>query len=485
MQPCSHTELPTEQTALAGARRVLPGSIVEFGQDLPAAVRRWWSWEERIVPLAGIAVDEAGERLAELLRAAVREHLGDGPVAAHLSGGMDSSAIACLAAAEVGRRGAGPLHTLSLVYRGLGLAGERPYIDDVIGQAGHLMPHFIEADELLDFDWFDQDLPRHDEPFDALNTLAVERRLVLQADQVGARVTLSGLGSDEVLAAQPYFLADLLRGGRWLACWRAAKALAGVWNQGVWSVLSPFALQPVRAVWSQAAPLAWLGRRARWPRIGWFDVPGWIRPDFSRRHGLRQLGREHARAMFGSPVNRSLERQMLAASAGDWYRWFLAAPRGLQRSHPFLDPRLVCFGLGLPEAVRAGHGELKPVLQQATRGILPESVRTRRGKRGFDEANGRGLARSLPRLEEMVREAQAAELEFLDRGELLAVLRQAAAGLGDAVARQRLGRTLALVFWLEQQRRGSRIEDRESPSFARSSILDPQSSILDLPGVHP
>jgi asparagine synthase (glutamine-hydrolysing) len=452
MQPHSHAELPSEQTALAGARRVLPGSIVEFREDRPAAVKHYWRWEERIIPLDDIALDEAGQLFGELLRGAVRERLGDGPVAAHLSGGMDSSTVACLAAAELECRGARPLHTLSLVYRGLGLAGERRYIDDVVRQAGAVMPHFVEADELVDFDWFDQDLPCHDEPFDALNTLATERRMILDADRAGARVILSGLGSDEIVDCQPYFLADLLRRGRWLGCWRAARALATACNQGVWSVLSPFAVEPVLAAWWRSAPLAWLRPAPRWPHVGWFDVPPWIRPEFARRHHLRQLGQEHAQAMFRSPVNRSLERLMLAANAGDWFRWFLAAPRGLHLSHPFMDPRLVCFALGIPETVRGGP-DVKPVLQQATRGILPESVRTRKGKRGFDEASGLGLARHLPRLEQLVREAQAAEMECLDRGELLAVVRQAAAGLGDTVARLRLGRAFALVAWLEQQRR--------------------------------
>jgi asparagine synthase (glutamine-hydrolysing) len=456
MQPHSHAELPLEQTALTGARRVLPGSIVEFREGRPPIARRYWDWDERIVPLPGIALNEAGERFCELLRSAVRERLCDGPVAAHLSGGMDSSAVVCLAVAELGRQGAGPLHTLSLVYRGLGLAGERRYIDDVIRQTGALTPHLAEADDLVDYDWFDQDLPRHDEPFDGLSTLAAERRMMLEADRIGARVTLSGLGSDEIVDCQPYFLADLLRSGRWLRCWRAARACATAWNLGVWSVLSPFALQPVLAAWSRTAPLSWLRRRARWPHVGWFDVPPWVRPDFARRHRLRQLGHEHARSMYRSPVTRSQERLLLTANAGDWYRWFLAAPRGLHQSHPFMDPRLACFGLGIPEEVRGGGGgEVKPVLQQATRGILPESIRTRRGKCGFDESTGRGLARSLPRLEEMVGEAQAPELECLDRGELIAVMRQTAAGLGDVVARLRMGRTLALVVWLEQQRRWS------------------------------
>jgi asparagine synthase (glutamine-hydrolysing) len=452
MQPHSHVELPTEQTALAGARRVMPGSLVEFREDRAPAARRYWDWDERIAPLPGVGLDEAAERFAELLGDAVRERLTDGPAAAHLSGGMDSSAVVCLAAAELRRRGRGPLHTLSLVYRGLGLAGERRYVEEVERHAGAVTPHHVEADELLDFDWFDEPLPRHDEPFDALNTLAVERQLVRRADEAGARVTLTGLGSDEIVDCQPYFLADLLRRGQWRACWRQAQQRATVWNLGTWSVLWPFAVQPVLAAWSRTAPWCWLRRRARWPHVGWFDVPPWVRPDFARRHHLQQLGGEHARAAFRSPVNRSIERLLLAANAGDWHRWFLAAPRGLQQSHPFFDPRLVCFALGLAEPVRAGCGEAKPVLRQAMRGVLPESVRTRKGKRGFDEANGRGLARSLPRLEEMVRQLRAPEMDCLDRGELLAVMRQAAAGLGDVVARLRVGRSLALVAWLEQRR---------------------------------
>ena len=52
--------------------------------------------------------------------------------------------------------------------------------------------------------------------------------------------------------------------------------------------------------------------------------------------------------------------------------------RGIILSHPFLDPRLVAFGLSLPREVRQEPGHTKPLLAEATRGILPEPIRTRR-----------------------------------------------------------------------------------------------------------
>jgi asparagine synthase (glutamine-hydrolysing) len=50
---------------------------------------------------------------------------------------------------------------------------------------------------------------------------------------------------------------------------------------------------------------------------------------------------------------------------------------------PFLDYRLVEFALGLPEEFKIAGGITKRVLREAMIGILPETIRTRTDKLGF------------------------------------------------------------------------------------------------------
>jgi asparagine synthase (glutamine-hydrolysing) len=451
-------ELPCEQTAFAGIHRILPGHLVGFlpgGQVVNYAA---WSWADEIAPSGPIGREEAGRQLAQLFQQAVQQRIKSGPVAAHLSGGMDSSAVAAVAS-ELLAAGAGtkPLHTLSLVYTRPSLAGERRFIDLVLAQGGAVQPHWLAGDNLLEFDWFDRGIPSHDEPFACLRSLPMLRAFTEAADQVGALTTLSGWGADEVLDCSPLHLADQIRQGRWLAAWKESRLWAQAWSQGIWSVLISFGIEPLAPVLWRDGLWRWLcGANPPWPRAGWFSVPPWITPAFSRSHQLRQRAHEYARRQSGRPIVWAMDRTMLEISTGDWARWHLAAPRGLNTSHPFRDPRLVCFTLGLPFAVRAEPGKRKPLLQEALRGVLPEPIRTRREKCGFDNIYGLGLAKNLPRLKRMVRTSAIADLGILDPEQLLAAMQQAALGRGDVQAREQIDRTLALIAWLDQVMGSSR-----------------------------
>src|SRR5690606_30807269 len=53
---------------------------------------------------------------------------------------------------------------------------------------------------------------------------------------------------------------------------------------------------------------------------------------------------------------------------------------------PFLDYRLVEFALGLPDDLKLNAGVTKVVLREAMCGVLPEAVRSRTDKIGFQMA---------------------------------------------------------------------------------------------------
>ncbi len=457
MWPNPHTELPCERTAFAGVRRLLPGTILELNADGAVQRHRYWDWEARVRPAAVTTVEEAGARFADLFRRAVRERVRRGPVAAHLSGGMDSSGVVCVARDLLAARTGGPrLHTLSMVYRRPSLAGERAFIDLVLAQGGPVEPHFVDGEAVPDYVWFQEGVPFHEEPYAGLPGVGMQQRLVDVARRVGARTVLSGQGSDEILASHPGNVADLLRRGRLWAALREARRWALALNTGVWSILHQFGFELLWPVLlHEGVGTWWRGGVGRWPGLGWFSVPPWIFPDFARAHGLRQRGLAHARRLFASPIGQSLERNMLETGAGDWARWYLAAPHGLTLSHPFRDPRLICFALGIPDRLRNSPERRKPVLEAALRGVLPEAIRTRREKRGFNDVYGSGLARSLRFLEHMVHTSPVLQLGILDPRQLVPAMRQAALGVGDIRDCERLDKTLALIAWynLVEQRR--------------------------------
>ncbi len=343
------------------------------------------------------------------------------------------------------------LHTMTAVYKRPSLIGERTYAQIVIEQGGPIEAHFIDADDALDFLWFNEDIPYHDEPYAGLVRLGMEKLLIDTAHRLGADTILSGLGSDELLAGKGLRLAKLLRQGRCLAALSEASRLAQANNKGVWSMLYRCGIQPAWPILMREGIGTFLRRGfGRWPTLGTFSIPPWVLPKFAHSYKMQSIGIENAQKLYGSPVELSADLWALQASVGDWSGWYLAAPRGMHNSHPFRDSRLLSFCMGLPRDVKEIPGMVKPVLQTGMRGVLPEAIRTRRDKRSFNDIYWLGLSKHLPQLEVMVRNSRISELDVFDGSQLIQVMRQATVGIGDMPAISRINTTLALIAWFDQ-----------------------------------
>lgn len=66
---------------------------------------------------------------------------------------------------------------------------------------------------------------------------------------------------------------------------------------------------------------------------------------------------------------------------GNPTRWYVAAPLGIAIAHPFLDVRLLSFGLGMQSRIQPEPGRMKPVLAETMRGMLPDQIIDRQDKR--------------------------------------------------------------------------------------------------------
>ncbi|MGH7707359.1 MAG: asparagine synthase-related protein, partial [Vulcanimicrobiaceae bacterium] len=57
---------------------------------------------------------------------------------------------------------------------------------------------------------------------------------------------------------------------------------------------------------------------------------------------------------------------------------------GVEIRMPFLDWRVVCYAFSLPAASKLGGGYTKRLVREAMRGVVPDAVRLRRQKVGFN-----------------------------------------------------------------------------------------------------
>ena len=218
--------LTTARTFFKAVRKLPPGHALTVDCDSvgrgassprsPARPERHWRPER--APRARLASDDAcAEEFLEVCRRAVEDRLrGPGPVGAHLSGGLDSSGIAALAARALRRRGRPPPPAFSWLPA---LDGEAPapahakeyaLIDAVCAQEGLQVSHCaLSPGDVLA-------VPRRDGAFPGVHAHMNEEAVQRCAAASGVRVLLSGWGGDEGASFNGRgHLQHLLLSGRW------------------------------------------------------------------------------------------------------------------------------------------------------------------------------------------------------------------------------------------------------------------------------
>lgn len=181
-------------------RIVDPGTYLLGDADGYRAVS-WYrpSWRRSDdQPRAALAESE----LAELLDAAVEKRLmSDVPLGVLLSGGLDSSLVAALAARHLEKQGSSePLHTFSIGLEGAPDLVFAQQVADHIGSRHHTFTFTIE--EALDA------VPKviwHLESFEQVRTAVPTFLLAQKIHDLGFKVVLSGEGADEIFGGYLYF----------------------------------------------------------------------------------------------------------------------------------------------------------------------------------------------------------------------------------------------------------------------------------------
>jgi asparagine synthase (glutamine-hydrolysing) len=339
-------------------------------------LRVWRYWE---VAVGGeFEVSSARERaliseFRQRFEECISLHLrSDVPVGTCLSGGLDSSAIACITHAELHRRGewrVGGQHTFSACFQEPEL-DETPYIQSVVS-AIHCQPHYVfpSGEGLLED--FDKWLWHQEEPVGGTGVYA-QYCVARLAKQAGIKVLLDGQGSDEQLAGYRKFilvyLRELLKAGRYITFTRELAEF--------------FCHLEVLRTCSFVD-----GRRYLFDSLPEVST---LWPDRTVPERPESLG-------IGWSVGRRIEADMTQFSLPPLLRFedrnMMAF--GVESRVPFVDHILVEWMAKLPVTLRLSGGWSKRILREALRGILPEQIRTRRSKLGFSTPESTWLAGPL------------------------------------------------------------------------------------------
>lgn len=371
---------------------VPPGTGFELSPDGRIASWRFWSLDdEHDSADRGPVEDPAGEFRA-LFEDSVRLRLrSDVPLAISLSGGLDSSAIAAVAAraltagATAGGAAARPLEAFAYMPPEF---DETSYIAQMQRQTG-LVLHRVDIDPRRLWDDLGRVLWYHDEPVHSPTAL-VGYAIYRAAAERGIRVVLNGQGADETLAGYHYYFGfywrTLVAAGRVRMAARQIREYCAVHGGDPEALFRATLRQVARSALRRAVP-AGVGERlrlARTRRNPWFTgelarvLPGaGVESENSLDATLRQ-------AVESAPLPLYLrieDRNSMAHS--------------VEARLPFLDYRLVQLAFRLPPEWRMRGPWNKYVLREAMRGVLPETVRARPDKMGFPTPVRAWFRRSL------------------------------------------------------------------------------------------
>jgi asparagine synthase (glutamine-hydrolysing) len=365
--------IPAPHSIFREARKLPAGHLLAWRVGVEPVVTRWW----RQVPAPREAVRRGepvvalASELRDRLRDSVRAHLvADVPVGVFLSGGVDSGALAALAADA----GGGPVRTFSVGFaeqsfdeREQARLTARRYGTDhheVVLDAGaaELLPEIVAA---------------FDEPFadsSALPTYAVSR---LAAEHV--KVVLSGEGADELFGGYFTYVAD---------------------------VLAPWLRWPARAAAPLVERLPSSSRRVSLEYKAKRFVAAAALPPLERHHGWKEILAPELRrellggAADGDPVDALRARYAETAGVPRLARLqdvdlgvYLvddllvktdraSMAHSLEARVPFLDPAVSELALALPTALKVRGLQKKRLLREAVRPLLPAEV-VDGPKRGF------------------------------------------------------------------------------------------------------
>ncbi|MBA3558608.1 MAG: asparagine synthase (glutamine-hydrolyzing) [Gemmatimonadaceae bacterium] len=328
-------------------------------------VMRWYNLEAQ--PFSGSLLD-AADRFRELLSDSVRLRLrADVPVGSCLSGGLDSSAIVCMARQHLDTEGEHHGQVTVTSRYPAARFDEWHFAEQVIRMTEATPVEVWPTIERLQAE-LDAQLWHMDDPFGSTSQFS-QWCVFAGAAEAGLKVMLDGQGSDEQLAGYNGNDAALYTGmlRRWSVVDLAMEIKGFRKRHGAIPIAQLiFALRNAMPVTDMLLP-----SRLRVSPSG----PEWLRLDAP----------SHVETQPPRDLNDSLRRQTLTGSLPVLLRYEdrNSMARSIESRVPFLDYRLVEFLAGLPDSMKLRQGETKLVLREGLRGVVPESIRQRRDKMGF------------------------------------------------------------------------------------------------------
>jgi len=353
-----------------GLRKIPPGRTMVVG---PGGQRRWirhWSPEPRSSS-TWTDLRDCAEALNGALSEATADAVRDEPSpGVHLSGGIDSAAVAAFAQRRLAETGSGIREAFSW-----SPPPKRPSEDDERARVEGLAEFLGLRVNYLEQTPEEFATGSVQSSISVFSCLSLERPVIEKARERGIGVLLSGWGGDEVASFNGRgYLAMLLQRGRLISAWKSALA----------QVNREHARHPI---FSTARALLKTGvpplvpdpivdrlhlvdsRLQKRLRLAHIETLSTVEPRVESR--LASAARQtRTRAGVRRNQIRLLESGHLAFRIEHWAR--AASDAGIEYRYPLLDKRVLELCLSFPADAWLADGRTRAVFRDAIAPVLPE-----------------------------------------------------------------------------------------------------------------
>lgn len=433
---------------------------VHFGQDtffqgikqLPAAhyvlvnaqgvhLQQYWKLNHNYYNPT-ISDSEAIDSFRHLFFDSVRLRLqSDVPIGTCLSGGLDSSAIVCVANQILFGKSKPDRIVITEKQKVFSACyddkdvDERQWSTPVIDKTGaQSFQIFPSADglfaELKTMIW------HQDEPV-AGSSIYAQWCVMRRAHEAGIVVMLDGQGGDEVMGGyQRYYWAYM----------------AGLIRSGKWKTFITTILQP----WGTHSSPTY----GDWAGLGYATLPTALQDRFNLSQKQRQAHQwlgdnfqdcyayEQGCSQHPTWLGQALERDLIADCLPSLLKYEdrNSMAHSIEARVPFLDYRVIELMASLPDHMKIRQGQTKWLLRQALRDVLPPEVNQRRNKLGFATPEHRWLHQHRDSVHHILQGGALARLGWI-QPQILATL--AASPTSSISGDHTIWRWLNLEIWLQ------------------------------------
>ena len=373
----SYGYINAPRSAILDVKQLPPATllVIENGQS---NLKQYWNPSD--IPEASISFEDAKHETTRLLRDAVKTRLvSERPIGAFLSGGIDSTIVTALMQEE----SESSVHTYSIGFSDTKFDESRfaKEVAKAIGTIHH--ERVVEADPHLIVETLSKVL---DQPF--ADSSIIPTFLLSRFAREEVVVALSGDGGDEGFAGYERY-----RAGRLLDSMNPLLAINPLKLIPVNRFTNPRVRKLIRHSSYQSLPKRYSGFQSLFQLSDLYSI---LDPELFRRSKSDDFSDLWKLIPTQDRVRKMQEMDIRTYLPGDlMYKVDMASmANSLEVRSPFLDYRVVEFGLSLPAKYKIGGRENKHILREIARGFVPRNL-IDRPKMGFGIPRAKWLRQDL------------------------------------------------------------------------------------------